>query len=216
MFCVYCITNNINKKTYIGQHKTDDLNDSYMGSGCLIKNSIKKYGLENFSKEILAITEIKENADVLEKVFIALYRAEGKAEYNLADGGTGGNLGETWKGLVKQSMVGVYTDEIRKKMSDAHKGQVAWNKGKNATPEQIEKNRLAHLGKKQSKECCKKHSDIMKELWENGKIKRKSLKGLHHSEETKKKLSESHKGIHKNMTWVVIGGKRVWVNKEEM
>ena len=184
-----------------------------MGSGCLIKNSIKKYGLENFLKEILAITETKENADILEKVFIKLYRDEGKAEYNLSDGGTGGNLGETWKGLVKQSMAGVYTDEIRKKMSDAHKGKVAWNKGRKATFDEIEKNRLSHIGKKRSKECCEKHSKIMKELWQNGKIKRKSLKGSHHSEETRKKLSELNKGIHKNMTWVVADGKRVWVNK---
>ena len=213
-YCVYCITNNVNGKTYIGQHKTNNLDDFYMGSGTLLKRAKQKYGIENFSKKIIAIAGCKENINILEKVFIALYREMGKAEYNISDGGTGGDLGENWKELVKQSMVGVYTDEIKKKMSEAHKGKVAWNKGRKATPDEIDKNRLGHIGKKHSKECCEKHSEIMKELWKNGKIKRKSLKGFHHSKETKEKLSESHKGFHKNMTWKIIDGKRVWVNKE--
>ena len=36
-----CITNN---KIYIGQHKTDNINDGYIGSGKLISSAIKKYG----------------------------------------------------------------------------------------------------------------------------------------------------------------------------
>lgn len=33
MYYIYRITNNINGKTYIGQHKYKKLNDYYMGSG---------------------------------------------------------------------------------------------------------------------------------------------------------------------------------------
>ncbi len=167
LYCIYCITNNINGKTYIGQHKTNNLDDSYMGSGVLLKRAKEKYGLENFSKEILAIVGTKENADILEKVFIALYREMGKVEYNVADGGQGGNLGE----------------EVNVKRGKLLKGKKAWNKGIPCTDEVKEKLRKIHLGSKHKK------------FSEDGKRKiSEAHKGKHHSEETKKKISESHKG----------------------
>ena len=92
-YYIYYISNLINGKTYIGQHKTNNLNDSYMGSGKILHKAYKKYGKENFTKTIIAITETQENANILEKVFIKLYREIGKAEYNLATGGTGGQDG---------------------------------------------------------------------------------------------------------------------------
>lgn len=48
---IYCITNIINGKKYIGQNKTS--NPKYLGSGKLLKLAFKKYGRENFLKEIL-------------------------------------------------------------------------------------------------------------------------------------------------------------------
>ena len=51
MAIVYCTTNLINGKKYIGSHK--DNGDWYLGSGVYLAKAIKKYGRENFVRETL-------------------------------------------------------------------------------------------------------------------------------------------------------------------
>lgn len=85
-YTVYKTTNNINNKVYIGVHKTDDVNDNYIGSGNLIKRAIKKYGTEAFTKEILFIFDTASEAFAVEKSLVVI----SKDTYNLKEGGHGG------------------------------------------------------------------------------------------------------------------------------
>lgn len=153
-FTIYKTTNTINGKVYIGQHKVTSIfaRDNYLGSGKKFKFAIKKYGKENFSKEIITIAMSQLEADVLEKYYIEKYDATNPEKgYNILAGGQGtGRMSQIpwnkgkkgcmtpWnKGLTLGPITGeeyerrygnrVYDHE---KLSKAHKGATPWNKGK--------------------------------------------------------------------------------------
>ncbi len=89
-YTIYQITNLLDGKIYIGKHQTKKLDDGYMGSGKILKAAVKKYGIENFKKEILYIfnTEVEMNtkeAELVNEEFVAR-----DDTYNLCFGGHGG------------------------------------------------------------------------------------------------------------------------------
>lgn len=90
---IYKTTNNINGKIYIGK-KINKIEESinYLGSGIFILRAIKKYGKENFVKEVL---DIVENGDLneRERFWIKKYNSNiYDIGYNLTSGGDGGSL----------------------------------------------------------------------------------------------------------------------------
>ena len=134
MYCIYRITNLINGKTYIGQHKYKKLNDSYMGSGKHLKSAKAKYGIENFKKDILVFGIVRKDfIDLLEKEYIKFYRSIGKAEYNIADGGEGNggwNKGIPMSNEQKMKLSKIHlTEEQKKNLSKVRTGLKWFNNG---------------------------------------------------------------------------------------
>lgn len=135
MWYIYRITNKINGHTYIGQHRTDNLFDDYMGSGVILKKAIKKYGIENFNKTIIHCgIKAREEADILEIEEIKREREIGKSQYNITDGGEGFNS--------------KHTEETRQKISNSLIGNTR-AKGKGIRNQRAKGNKLSEETKKQ-------------------------------------------------------------------
>jgi dissimilatory sulfite reductase (desulfoviridin) alpha/beta subunit len=92
-YTVYQTTNQINDKIYIGVHKTENPNDSYLGSNRILKDAIKKYGKENFTKEVLFVFDNEESMWAKEKELVNEDFVSRKDTYNIGQGGEG------WTGL---------------------------------------------------------------------------------------------------------------------
>lgn len=97
---------------------------------------IKKYGWDNISHTILAVVDSKEEANKLERFYIAKYKSN-KPEYgyNVEMGG------EKAKGYKLRQ-------ETRNRMSESRKGSKNHMYGKRTSEEARKKQSLAHLGKK--------------------------------------------------------------------
>ena len=88
---LYKITNLINNKYYYGIHSTKNIDDGYMGSGSLIIKARKKYGVNNFHKEILYYFDTRESLLKKENEIVNEYIIYDDNSYNLSEGGKQGS-----------------------------------------------------------------------------------------------------------------------------
>ena len=94
---IYCITNTVNGKRYIGQttrtakQRLTGHYHSHGANGCrALSGAIKKYGRESFSLEVLYEADSRESLDSNEIRLIESYGTQDrKLGYNLASGGSG-------------------------------------------------------------------------------------------------------------------------------
>lgn len=122
-YSVYCHTNKINGKKYIGITKRKP-EERWGNNGChykrckLFYNAIRKYGCDNFEHDILFINLSKDEAVEKEKELIKKYNSnDNHYGYNLTKGGDGLN------GYIP-------TEETRKKMSIMNSGKNNYFYGK--------------------------------------------------------------------------------------
>ena len=92
----YKITNNINGNFYYGIHSTDNLDDGYMGSGSRLRYAYKKYGVENFTKEILQFFDTREELSDYEATVVNENLIVNENCYNISLGGDSINLQGTF------------------------------------------------------------------------------------------------------------------------
>jgi len=159
MGIVYLITNKINNRKYIGVDTNN--NKNYFGSGKSIKLALKKYGRENFIKEVIEENDNNEFLFQREKYYIELYDAVKSSEYyNMAEGGKGGS----------GTLASEESKELHR-LGCKKAGEIMILKRKGKTYEEIygdnsdiekEKRRIAGLGKKYSAERIKHCSDGLK------------------------------------------------------
>jgi len=169
-YYIYEITNLINGKIYIGQHTTKNLNDGYMGSGASLLKALKKYGKNNFKKEILIFAVNQAALNFFEKCLVTEEFINQRDNYNLREGG--GSKGKLSIENILKLTGRKRTEESKRKMSLAHKGKklseehkrkIGANSkhakrflGKKHTEESKRKIGLAGMGRKKSLESISK------------------------------------------------------------
>lgn len=107
---IYCWTNNINGKKYLGSHK-GRVDDGYRGSGTVFNAALQKYGIDNFTREILCYTHSYDDLKYKEQYYLDLFEcASSKEYYNVSYSSTGGILGHDPKAAGRKAAI---TNRVR-------------------------------------------------------------------------------------------------------
>ena len=232
-YIIYKTTNKLNNHFYIGKHQCETLEDGYLGFGVRLKQAIKKYGKENFTREILFIFDNELDMNNKEKELVTESLIADKTCYNMTLGGEGGPI------FLGQH----HSEETKQLLRDKRKLQPIYHK----TPEQIERERQTRLAKNNGKYFsdetiqkireaknkyylnqpkkidCQESSDnenkVKRSKEELNKSRSEKMMGHEVSEETRKKLSDINKGkcpSNAGKVQVNNGIKNIYIFKEEL
>jgi hypothetical protein len=156
---VYKTTNLINGKSYIGKDKHN--NPNYLGSGKRLQYAIKKYGKENFKKEILEHCNSYDELRDREVFWICKFNAAESIDfYNVAEENYGvGNF----KGFKESDW-----ENFSKKMSI-----ISAEKWKDKTFRNTHRDAITNWHKNMSKDVKQRRAEKIQESWKDNKESRK-------------------------------------------
>lgn len=224
---IYKTTNQVTGKFYIG--KEQNPSEFYLGSGKLLKKAIEKHGRENFTKEILETCSSIDELNEREKYWIDYLGALGNQGYNMAIGGTGGDLSkfidyekrgyksdrfagrqQWWNNLTKQQQSEIYERQ-------ANSRSKGWYVSKIDNPEEeyvlniskwCEEN---NVDKSMPTSLNNPNHRLYQKQTKGWRIRRSDMPKLPPYENRRGKVVVDNNC--KGKTWKIIDGKRVWINK---
>lgn len=127
-YIVYCTTNLVNNKIYIGVHQTNDelKFDGYIGNGVNInmpstynypkysfQYAVKKYGIKNFKRSIISVFDNAEDAFYLEEQIVNVDFIKRTDVYNEVIGGHGGDIAQNAKPCFQYDLEGNFIKEYK-------------------------------------------------------------------------------------------------------
>ena len=212
MIGIYKITNTINGKFYIGQaidieerwksHRRNSLNSKSKEYNYPLYRAIRKYGIENFSFEIVeecSIEELNEKEIYYIGEFNSYIHAENSQGYNMTLGGEGTRGHKASKETREKISIatkgesnpmygkrGELSPLFGRKFSEEHRQKIS----KALSKRKLSKETIARIS--QSKKGRKLSEEHRQKISEKTKGENNPFYGKSHSEETKRKISENH------------------------
>jgi len=170
---IYKTTNLINNKQYVGKHNSS-LDDGYLGSGLILKQAIKKYGNNNFKREIIESCDSSLSKE-RETYWIKKLDTISPNGYNIRkEGGSGGDVYTNNPKLekIKRKLSKTWKQKYKDGYINPRIGKPSWNKNK-----------------KMSEKYCLANSLSQKKLFKSGYIH--PMFNKKHKEISKLKMSNS-------------------------
>lgn len=207
---IYKITNLINGKIYVGQHSKSDcsmeeLDTSYWASGIKINLAFKKYGKENFCREIICWCNTEEELNNKEKYYIAYYNAtDDNIGYNIAEGGVAGHMIAGYTEEEKEMWKANISKAVKEAMQSPEIYERFMKGIQNRSTNQEWKDKLAQIASAQphkpmSEETKAKLREI--NLGNKYGIGNKSRTGYKNSDEMNERISKGAKKVKHTKQW---------------
>lgn len=178
---IYITTNIVNGMRYLGQKKFDRIWKTYLGSGSIIRKAIKKYGKENFRRDIICLCYSPEELNKVEyDLSVFLNVVEDPDWYNMVYGGgstTGWHHSEELKKAQSERAKKQWEDEEYRRKHIEYGKTLVGERNPNYRNHKLAGENNPNYGKKASEETRRKISEA----------------NSNPSEETRKKMSDSAK-----------------------
>ena len=204
---IYCVTNTVNLKKYIGQ-TVQSIEKRWrmhrQSKSCrLLRRAIDKHGADAFTVDVLEVCKSKDALDSAELMWILKLDTVDPAKgYNLMEGGSSRRYSAESRALMSTSAKKRFaSDSAREKISERRKEEcegadMSHFKGKSHTEKsrlQISETLKATFASESAREML---SASKKKLWESAEYRANVVAariGLTHSDATKEKMSIARK-----------------------